>query len=452
MKNRTIGVVQALNKNGDLPFSEDDAMALMKLAMFVSDSFNRHRWHALERGASHGDSEASSLISHRTGRLSSRKDTPERGGKTRASQAFFGRPSDCSTAVMQALEKLRLAESTFRTLRFNSLEFAGDDLVQLVPMMMEATGCVDGCAIPLNCLNAWAKAAQGLYRDNPFHNWFHAFGCFQMCYYQIYASDIASKFRFLDVFALLAAALCHDLDHPGVTNSYLVQTESELALRYNDNSVLENHHASLACELMHGERTKINDGLDEASRRTFRKQVIRCILDTDMMLHGELCKQIVALSSAAQDERTQDNIDDKSRQLLLSFCIHTSDLSGQVMPWLVAMQWEDRVAQEFVNQAKAEAAAGYTPAPFMQFDLDDVKKRGKLQRDFVDFVCVPLWMPYTELIPQLRPCYEHLVANRKSWNNRMEHGLDAVESEVACADESRPVKLSPRPSPRGKTA
>merc|ERR1740130_2585690 len=100
------------------------------------------------------------------------------------------------------------------------------------------------------------------------------------------------------------------------------------------------------------------------------------------MHHGTLCKQIVTLNGAGQDDKGGSSPED-SRQLLLSACIHTSDLSGQVLPWVAAKQWEDRVAREFVAQAAAESAAGYTPMAFMQFGLDDVKKRGKLQRDFV---------------------------------------------------------------------
>lgn len=35
---------------------------------------------------------------------------------------------------------------------------------------------------------------------------------------------------------LLVAAICHDLDHDGFTNSYHVASHSELAQRYNDKS------------------------------------------------------------------------------------------------------------------------------------------------------------------------------------------------------------------------
>lgn len=53
-----------------------------------------------------------------------------------------------------------------------------------------------------------------------------------MCYLTILCSQKVS---------LLIACLCHDLDHPGYSNSFLKLTDSPLAKLY-PNSVLENHH------------------------------------------------------------------------------------------------------------------------------------------------------------------------------------------------------------------
>lgn len=48
------------------------------------------------------------------------------------------------------------------------------------------------------------------------------------------------------------AAAIHDFEHPGVNNAFLINSESDLALKYNDTSVLENYHASRAFEVMNG--------------------------------------------------------------------------------------------------------------------------------------------------------------------------------------------------------
>jgi high affinity cAMP-specific and IBMX-insensitive 3',5'-cyclic phosphodiesterase 8 len=43
-----------------------------------------------------------------------------------------------------------------------------------------------------------------------------------------------SIFDEIDEVAALLAAIVHDLDHPGKTNSFLVNSSSPLALLYND--------------------------------------------------------------------------------------------------------------------------------------------------------------------------------------------------------------------------
>jgi hypothetical protein len=39
----------------------------------------------------------------------------------------------------------------------------------------------------------------------------------------------------------MIAALCHDLEHPGVNNQFLVKSKSSLATLYNNESILEKH-------------------------------------------------------------------------------------------------------------------------------------------------------------------------------------------------------------------
>mmetsp|Transcript_55569 Transcript_55569/g.98066 ORF Transcript_55569/g.98066 Transcript_55569/m.98066 type:complete len:129 (-) Transcript_55569:149-535(-) len=58
------------------------------------------------------------------------------------------------------------------------------------------------------------------------------------------------------VVALLVSAMFHDTDHPGVMNGFLVATRHPLALLYNNQSVLENHHCSTALSLL--ERPELN--------------------------------------------------------------------------------------------------------------------------------------------------------------------------------------------------
>ena len=51
-------------------------------------------------------------------------------------------------------------------------------------------------------------------------------------------------------------------------------TGSELALMYNDESVLENHHLAVAFKLLQNQDCDIFANLSKKQRQTFRKMVI----------------------------------------------------------------------------------------------------------------------------------------------------------------------------------
>ena len=63
-------------------------------------------------------------------------------------------------------------------------------------------------------------------------------------------SKAFEKIEEFDKFAILVSASVHDVGHPGHNNGYEIQTESELAITYNDRSVLENFHIAFAWRLM----------------------------------------------------------------------------------------------------------------------------------------------------------------------------------------------------------
>jgi hypothetical protein len=102
------------------------------------------------------------------------------------------------------------------------------------------------------------------------------------------------------VLSVLLAALCHDLEHPGTTNAFQVNTGSALALRYNDASVLENHHAATGFALL--ERAALLRGLSAAEYRACRKAMLAAILATDMSAHKELLARVSSRVDAAEAE------------------------------------------------------------------------------------------------------------------------------------------------------
>ena len=49
---------------------------------------------------------------------------------------------------------------------------------------------------------------------------------------------------------MFLSAVIHDYDHKGVNNDFLIKTQDDLAVRYNDKAPMENHHLAAAFALM----------------------------------------------------------------------------------------------------------------------------------------------------------------------------------------------------------
>lgn len=86
---------------------------------------------------------------------------------------------------------------------------------------------------------------------------------------------------------MLIAAMCHDVEHDGFTNTYHVNAITERAIRYHDKAVQENWHASTAVRMMSMPENDFLENVTANERSVFRYKVISMILATDMGSHQE---------------------------------------------------------------------------------------------------------------------------------------------------------------------
>jgi hypothetical protein len=76
----------------------------------------------------------------------------------------------------------------------------------------------------------------------PFHTNIHAADVVQAQYYWLTGTKLGNMLTAMDKLICLISAACHDVAHPGYNETFNIEIGSELALRYNDSVVLENHH------------------------------------------------------------------------------------------------------------------------------------------------------------------------------------------------------------------
>ncbi|CAM9808568.1 unnamed protein product, partial [Discosporangium mesarthrocarpum] len=120
-----------------------------------------------------------------------------------------------------------------------------------------------------------------------YHNLYHAVDVMHACTLLLSSLGVGGLLTELEQLGLVLAGLCHDLDHPGLNNKYQVASNSNLALRYNDQAPLEHHHLAIAFQILRREPCDILGHLDQEQKTALRAIMIVGILATDMSEHGQ---------------------------------------------------------------------------------------------------------------------------------------------------------------------
>ena len=135
---------------------------------------------------------------------------------------------------------------------FDVLSYSNDQLCEIMTYLFSVHNFFVDFKVPEGSFSAFILQLCALYNiENPYHNFKH--GC-DVCHtthrYLAITQMSSGQFSQLEIFAVLVAALSHDVGHPGVNNIFLVKAKDELALRHNDKSPLENMHCSLIYEIL----------------------------------------------------------------------------------------------------------------------------------------------------------------------------------------------------------
>lgn len=114
--------------------------------------------------------------------------------------------------------------------------------------------------------------------------------CQSLLVYYLYGNlQKILDFNDLDLISLFISAAIHDFGHPGYTNNFLINTKNEIAIRYNDQSVLENYHISESFNIIFKKNgCNIFESLSNDDYKFCRKRMIQCVLSTDMTLHNKI--------------------------------------------------------------------------------------------------------------------------------------------------------------------
>ncbi|XP_072911301.1 high affinity cGMP-specific 3',5'-cyclic phosphodiesterase 9A-like isoform X3 [Hemitrygon akajei] len=241
----------------------------------------------------------------------------------------------------------------------------------------------------------WAPnelSVQENYRENPFHNFRHSFCVTQTMHGMIQLCELQARLKPIEILILMTSAVCHDLDHPGLNNTYHVNAQTDLARRYGNHSPLEQHHCTVAFQILSEPNCDIFAGTESGVSEEIRKGMTELILATDMARHGDIMDAFAQCLDVF-DDQNQEHV-----RLLEQVLIKCCDTSNEVRPTQVSEPWLDCLLQEYFMQGDREKSEGLPVSPFM--DRDRVWK-SHTQSAFITSTLMPMFESLTKLFPQL---------------------------------------------------
>eukprot|EP00357_Protocruzia_adherens_P011262 CAMPEP_0115014074 /NCGR_PEP_ID=MMETSP0216-20121206/25826_1 /TAXON_ID=223996 /ORGANISM="Protocruzia adherens, Strain Boccale" /LENGTH=827 /DNA_ID=CAMNT_0002383673 /DNA_START=24 /DNA_END=2507 /DNA_ORIENTATION=- len=258
------------------------------------------------------------------------------------------------------------------------------------------------------------KVQRGYVAKNPYHNSIHATDVVQSIHYIIHRCDFLRKGELSDAetCAMYIAAAIHDYKHPGVNNAYMVTTKTKLALRYNDQAVLENFHVAAAYKLLHHDSSNIFSGLNVETYNRVRAMIISMVLSTDMARHFSELNQF-----KARIQSQEFNMAGKDRQMVMNILLHACDIGTPAKPFEVSARWTKRIYEEFFRQGDRERQQNLEVGPLMdRFSVNVAKS----QAGFIDAIAYPLFKQISTILPNMDDFLINLEDNRDCWMDHVE--------------------------------
>eukprot|EP00930_Biecheleria_cincta_P033657 TRINITY_DN23318_c0_g1_i1.p1 TRINITY_DN23318_c0_g1~~TRINITY_DN23318_c0_g1_i1.p1 ORF type:complete len:1004 (-),score=156.38 TRINITY_DN23318_c0_g1_i1:63-3074(-) len=301
---------------------------------------------------------------------------------------------------------------------------------------------------------AFMDAAEaGHIRSNPYHNWFHAVDVSHTVWRVSRLCKLSAIVSGHEYLALIVSAVCHDLGHMGLGNTFLMETSHPLAMMYNDKSPLENMSCAKLFAILAMQGCAIFECLTVEQYREARKTCIEAILHTDNAQHFSLVKEVQmfyevnsevldtsrAVFHDMQGDSPDDDDafptveaeevfkDDANRRLVTNLLLHIADVSNSTKPFRICRTWAYKLMEEFFRQGDEELKLGI---PVQALNNRNIVNKPFCQVGFIEYLVSPLLFTSVKILPPTESLLEQMMLNVKSWQAQwLSETPEATDSE-----------------------
>ncbi|KAM6469367.1 rod cGMP-specific 3',5'-cyclic phosphodiesterase subunit beta isoform 1-T1 [Liasis olivaceus] len=449
-KEEIVGVATFYNRKDGKPFDEQDETLMESLTQFLGWSvLNTDTYDKMNKLENRKDIAQDMVLYH----VRCDQDEIQEILPTRVK--FDKEVNECDEDELLELIKEELLdpeECEIYAFHFSDFEWTELDLVKCGIQMYYELGVVKKFQIPQEVLVRFIFSVSKGYRKITYHNWRHGFNVAQTMFTLLMTGKLKQYYTDLEAFAMVTAALCHDIDHRGTNNLYQMKSQHPLA-KLHGSSILERHHLEFGKFLLSEESLNIYQNLNRRQYEHVNHLMDIAIIATDLALYFKkrtMFQKIVEESTTYDDRKKWIDylsLETTRKEIIMAMMMTACDLSAIAKPWEIQSKVALLVAAEFWEQGDLEISVlQQNPIPMM--DRKKAAELPKLQVGFIDFVCTFVYKEFSRFHPEILPMYERLLNNRKEWKAL----ADVYEAKVAALQEEQKKKEQKTAAPQAPIA
>jgi hypothetical protein len=222
---------------------------------------------------------------------------------------------------------------------FNIWEYKDDELNALASLLFSPL--LEELHIAPLAIESLNETIAKNYHQLSYHNFRHAIDVCQFIYVLMQKRALDPFLSSWEKFALLTAALCHDIGHTGRDNAYQLAHKTALYEKYGSNSPLEKFHLDTTLDILRESDQEIFSSLPEETMPLLLQKIGEWILSTDITKHDEWIEKI-------------ERADSLTSSLCGVLVLKAADLSQYTRPEPVRKIWEEKILDELFHQAQEE--------------------------------------------------------------------------------------------------
>uniref|UniRef100_A0A8C9FY23 Phosphodiesterase n=1 Tax=Pavo cristatus TaxID=9049 RepID=A0A8C9FY23_PAVCR len=446
-KEEIVGVVTFFNRKDGKPFDEQDETLMESLTQFLGWSvLNTDTYDKMNKLENRKDIAQDMVLYH----VKCDKDEIQ---EILVMLRCNAQHSCEHTSLACALQPEQLPGPTkfeIYEFRFSDFDCTELELVKCGIQMYYELGVVKKFQIPQEVLVRFVYSVSKGYRKITYHNWRHGFNVAQTMFTLLMTGKLKRYYTDLEAFAMVTAALCHDIDHRGTNNLYQMKSQNPLA-KLHGSSILERHHLDFGKFLLSEESLNICQNLNRRQHEHMIHLMDIAIIATDLALYF---KKRTMFQKIVDESKTYDNttawtdylsLETTKKEVVMAMMMTACDLSAITKPWEVQSKVALLVAAEFWEQGDLEISVlQQQPIPMM--DRRKAAELPKLQVGFIDFVCTFVYKEFSRFHEEIQPMLDGLLNNRNEWKTRADEydaKMKALEEEKKKEEEKMAAQKAP---------